>query len=238
MASEVLLNTIRNAVAIDRAIFAWSNGLRVGQTIDLSDPNADRMLKLKGFSVPEAGGRWTDCATASIDLKLSPESERIGHLRLHIIPFVTATKGQTLRLCCGTAQEQVVHFPPGEFAWQTVDLPIGDLRADRLARIQIAVDHTFVPSELGLSSDSRALGVMIRQIKFLGDAVPNRVEEQVREPSKEPLKPSKVQDLVPLALGSSISLASPDAEQLVRLTGFSRPEATADGPTVPRRAWI
>ena len=162
----------------------------------MSDPNTERMLKVRGFSRPEEGGRWTDCATASIDLKLSPESKGVCYLRLHIIPFVTSTKGQTLRLRCGTAEELVVDFPPGEFARQTVDL-LGDVRADGLARIQIAVDHTFVPAELGLGADLRELGVMIRKIEFLA---------------------------VPLAAGNSISLASPDAERMIRLAGFSGPE--------------
>ena len=119
-----------------------------------------------------------------------------------------------------------MHFSPGAFAWTTVDLPLGDVRADALARIQIEVGHTFVPSKLGLGSDSRALGVMIRQIELLADAVADRVDEQVGEQIGNG---SGVADTViasgrgPCAaqLGSTISLASPDAERMIRLAGFS-----------------
>jgi hypothetical protein len=86
-----------------------------------------------------------------------------------MMPFVTQAEGQTLRLRCGKGKERVEHFPPGAFAWTTVDLPLGDVRADALARIQIRVGHTFVPAKLGLSSDSRALGVLIRQIQLLAE---------------------------------------------------------------------
>jgi hypothetical protein len=169
MSFEGLLRAIRNVVAIDRATSIHSSGLRIGQTLHLSDPDADRLLRVTGFSGAGSGGRWTDGATASIDLKLAPESVGICRLRLQMMPFVTQAEGQTLRLRCGKGKERVEHFPPGAFAWTTVDLPLGDVRADALARIQIRVGHTFVPAKLGLSSDSRALGVLIRQIQLLAE---------------------------------------------------------------------
>ena len=223
MSSEILLNTIRNVIAIDRATSAFSSGLRVGQTVYLSDPHAERTLKLTGFSMPELGGRWTDGATASISLKLAPDSAGIGRLRLHMMPFVTQTEGQTLRLRCGKSEEQVAHFSPGAPAWTTVDLPLEDTRPAALARIQIEVGQTFVPSKLGIGPDPRALGVMIRQIELLADAVADRVEEQIDEQTSESptLSSPAAEDLIPLVLGSTISLASPDAERMIRLTGFS-----------------
>ena len=227
MSSGILLNTIRNVVSIDRATSVYSNGLRVGLTVHLSDLHADRMLKLMGFSAPESGGRWTDGATATIGLKLAPELVGIGRLRLHMMPFVTEKKGQTLRLRCGKGEERVVHFSPGAaFVWETVDLPLADVRADGHAQIHLAVDHTFVPSKLGLSSDSRALGVMIRQIELLADAVSDRVDEPLADQMEKLTTPSSLaaEDLVPLAVGSSISLASPDAGRMIRLTGFSELE--------------
>ena len=169
MSFESLAKTIRNVVTIDRATSTYSSGLRIGQTVHLSDPDADRLLRVTGFSGPGSEGRWTDGATASIDLKLAPESVGICRLRLQLMPFVTQTEGQTLRLRCGKGEERVEHFPPGAFAWTTVDLPLGDVRADALARIHIKVDHTFVPAKLGLSSDARALGVLIRQIELLAN---------------------------------------------------------------------
>ena len=221
MSSDILLNTIRNVVAIDRATSGFSNGLRVGQTVHLSDPDADRNLKFTGFSRPESGGRWTDGSTATIHLKLAPESVGIGRMRLHIMPFVTEEKGQTLRLRCGEGPEHVVEFPSGALAWTTVDLPLADVRADGHMRIHLGVGHTFIPFELGVSPDPRALGVMIRQIELLADAIPDRVEEQIDEPTKKPTLSSLAdEDLIPLAAGTSISLASPDAERMIRLTGF------------------
>ena len=192
MSSEILLNTIRNVVAIDRATSACTTGLQLGQTVYLSDPAANRILKLTGFSHPESDGRWTEGAQATVDLKLAPESLETGRLRLHLMPFVSAEKGQTLRLRCGEGPEQVVEFSPGTLAWRTVDLPLAGVRTDTLVRIQIAVAHMFVPSEVGLGPDVRLLGVKIRHIELLK----------------------------PLTAGTSISLASPDAERMIRLTGF------------------
>jgi UDP-perosamine 4-acetyltransferase len=204
MSSEILLNAIRNVVAIDRATSACTNGLQVGETVYFSDPAASRILKLTGFSRPESDGRWTDGTVATIDLKLAPESVEIGRLRLHMMPFVTEDKGQTLRLRCGEGPEQVVEFFSGTLAWRMVDLPLTGVRADTSVRIQIAVAHTFVPSKLGISPDPRALGVMVRRIELVSNAV--------------------AEDFVPLAIGSSITLSSADAELMIRLAGFGRPE--------------
>src|SRR5215831_12157562 len=189
MSSEILLNTIRNVVAIDRAISACTSGLQVGETVYFSDPAASRILKLTGFSRPESDGRWTDGTQATIDLKLAPESVEIGRLRLHLLPFVTEDKGQTLRLRCGEGPEKVVEFSPGTLAWRIVDLPLAGVQADGHAQIQLVVGQTFVPLKLGMSPDSRALGVMVQKIELLNDAV---------------------EDFLPLAVGDSINLSSPD----------------------------
>ena len=204
MPSDILLNTIRNVVAIDRATSAYTTGLQLGQAVYFSDPVANRILKVTGFSRPESDGRWTDGNQATIDLKLAPESLETGRLRLHLMPCVSAEKGQTLRLRCGEGPEQVVEFSPGTLAWRTVDLPLAGIRADTLMRIQIAVAHMFVPSEVGIGPDLRLLGVKIRHIELLNDAVEDL--------------------LLPLAAGNSINLSSPDVDHMVRLTGFSEPD--------------
>jgi len=203
MSSEILLNTIRNVVAIDRATSACATGLQPGQTVYFSDPAANRILKVTGFSHPESDGRWTEGTQATIDLKLAPESLKTGRLRLHLMPFVSIKKGQTLRLRCGEGPEQVVEFSPGTLAWRMVDLPLAGVRADTLVRIQIAAAHMFVPSEEGIGPDLRLLGVKIRHIELLTDAVEN---------------------LLPLAAGNSINLSSPDVDHIVRLAGFSGPD--------------
>ena len=203
MSSEILLNTIRNVVAIDRATSACATGLQPGQTVYFSDPAANRILKVTGFSHPESDGRWTEGTQATIDLKLAPESLKTGCLRLHLMPFVSAEKGQTLRLRCGEGPEQVVEFSPGTLAWRMVDLPLAGVRADTLVRIQIDVAHMFVPSEEGIGPDLRLLGVKIRHIELLTDAL---------------------EDLLPLAAGNSINLSSPDVDHIVRLAGFSGPD--------------
>ncbi|MGH7783097.1 MAG: hypothetical protein ACREO5_04560, partial [Candidatus Binatia bacterium] len=201
MASEILLNTIRNVVAVDRA---FTTGLQPGQTVYFSDPAANRILKVRGFSGPESDGQWTDRSQATIDLRLTSESVETGRLRLRLMPFVSAEKGQTLRLRCGEGPEKVVEFSPGTRAWRMVDLPLAGVRADKFVRIQIAVAHMFVPAEMGLGKDLRSLGVRIRSIELLTDAV---------------------EDLLPLAAGKSIDLSSPDVDyHMVRLAGFSEPE--------------
>src|SRR5215813_12552649 len=204
MSSEILLNTIRNVVAIDRATFACTTGLQLGQSVYFSDPAANRILKLTGFSRPESDGRWTDGTQATIDLKLAPESFETGRLRLHIMPFVTEDRGQTLRLRCGEGPEQVVEFSPGTLAWRMVNLSLAGARADTLVRIQIDLAHMFVPSKVGTGPDPRPLGVMIRAIEVVSNAA--------------------AEDLVRLAAGDSISLSSPDAEGMVRLAGFNGPD--------------
>ena len=69
-----------------------------GRQLDLpSSPDVEQIIRLAGFSRPDPDGRWTDGTVATIDLKLAPESTEMGRLRLHIMPFVTKEKGQTLR---------------------------------------------------------------------------------------------------------------------------------------------
>src|SRR5262249_54057455 len=159
--------------------------LAAGSSISLSSPDAERMLRLAGFSRPDPDGRWTDGTQATIDLKLAPESVEKGRLRLHMMPFVTEETGQTLRLRCGEGPEKVVEFSPGSLAWRIVDLPLTGVQADGHAQIQLVIGQTFVPLKLGMSSDPRALGVMVQKIELLdhgGD------------------------DFLPLAAGNSINL--------------------------------
>src|SRR5262245_5563942 len=223
---EILRRTIRNVVSGDLANSA--DRLRQGQALHLSDPAAARMLKLAGFSAAEPGGRWMDRHKASIDIWLLPESGGPGRLRLHVMPFVTEELGQTLRVrWSSSGDEKVVDVPPGVHAWKTVDLPLAERRNNEHVRIDLAVERTFVPTELGLSADARALGVMIRQIEFLFDAGPERVETDdgaQTVPSRNS-SAGQARELVPLLPGGSVSLASPNAEQAVRLSGVSWAES-------------
>src|SRR5262249_31448931 len=191
------IEVVSNAAAEDLVRLA------AGDSISLSSPDAEGMVRLAGFNGPDPDGRWTDSALATIDLKLAPESVEMGRLRLHLMPFVTEDKGQTLRLRCGEGPEQVVEFSPGTLAWRSVDLPLAGVQADGHAQIQLVVGQTFVPLKLGMSPDPRALGVMVQKIELLdhgGD------------------------DFLPLAAGNSINLSSSDIDHIVRLAGFSRPD--------------
>ena len=208
--------------------------LAAGNSINLSSPDVDHKVRLAGFSGPDLDGRWTEGTVATIGLKLAPELMGMGRLRLHVMPFVTEEKGQTLRLRCGEGEERVVHFSPGTLAWEIVDLPLADVRADGHAQIHLVIDHTFVPSKLGLGSDSRALGVMIRQIELLADAVSDRVDEPLADQMEKLTTRSSLaaEDLVPLAVGSSISGLSrrwPDDS-----SGSANRSPTVDGPTARR----
>src|SRR5262249_57552599 len=134
---------------------------------------------------------------------LAPESVEKGRLRLHLMPSVTEDKGQTLRLRCGEGPEQVVEFSPGTLAWRIVDLAVEGVQGDGHAQIQLVIGQTFVPLKLGMSSDPRALGVMVQKIELLTDVG---------------------DDFLPLATGDSINLSSSDIDHIVRLAGFSRPD--------------
>jgi UDP-perosamine 4-acetyltransferase len=139
------------------------------------------------------------------------------------MPFVTEEKGQTLRLRCGDGPEKVVEFSPGTFAWRIVDLPLAGVQANGHAQIQLAVGQTFVPSKLGIGTDPRALGVMVQKIELLSATEPDPVDGQIGGQAREvPIQSTlESKDLVPFAIGNSISLASPDAGRMIRLTGFS-----------------
>src|SRR5262249_44116943 len=197
--------------------------LAAGNSINLSSSDIDHIVRLAGFSRPDHDGRWTDSTMATIDLKLAPESVEKGRLRLHMMPFVTEETGQTLRLRCGEGPEQVVEFSPGTLAWRIVDLPLAGVQADGHPQIQLVIGQTFVPLKLGMSSDPRALGVMVQKIELLSDTEPDRVDGQIGEQPKElPIQSTlEAEDLVSFAVGSSISLASPDAGRMIRLAGFS-----------------
>ena len=93
---------------------------RPAPSISLASPDAERMIRLAGFSGPDPDGRWTDGTVATIDLKFAPGSTEMSRLRLHVMPFVTKEKGQTLQLRCGEGPDKVVEFSPGTLAWRIV----------------------------------------------------------------------------------------------------------------------
>ena len=117
-------------------------------------------------------------------------------------------RGRPCSCAAARARNKLWSFLRGHFAWRIVDLPLAGVRADGHAQIHLVIGHTFVPSKLGMGPDPRALGVMIRQIELLADAIPDRVEEQIDEPTKKPtLSSLAAEDLVP-SRGRHLDLAS------------------------------
>jgi len=134
-----------------------------GTLIDLRRRGGDNDCQLSGFSQPEGGGRWSDGPRASISCPVPDlRGLRPGHLSLTIHAFVDHVPQQrlTLRLNGGPAQQFSFDSP----APQVLDLPLPAGGA-RVA-LTLELPDARSPQSLGLSGDSRQLGVLLSTLEF------------------------------------------------------------------------
>lgn len=132
--------------------------------IDFTDANKFLSCILTGFSGQEQGGAWTYVHEAQIRcprIKVNGKSPR--YLEVKALAFRADVASQRVTLSADGLPPQQVVYRSNQH--QIVTLPLRDTD-DEEVEIRLSMPEAVSPLQLGLSADSRVLGLFVRGIAF------------------------------------------------------------------------
>ena len=144
----------KKALALDcRSNFDFS--------IDGAIPNS----LLKGFSSPEAHGRWTDGRLAQFHCANNGLPARV--LRLYITPFIYGTlKSQSISISLNGVALGVHEFSNSRGDGGPIVIIIPDKIDAKQYTLEFKMPDATAPKDIGFSEDGRILGFSFKKIQF------------------------------------------------------------------------
>ena len=132
--------------------------------IELTDANKIFVCSTHGMSGREGGGSWTDSREATLRCPLPQVGGKTpGRVDVEVVAF----RGDiaSMRALVGVEGQPLRQLTVGGSATQTLSLPLGG-QAAREVVIRFELPDVRSPQELGLSNDTRKLGLLVRAIEF------------------------------------------------------------------------
>lgn len=126
--------------------------------INFSEDGHEKKVLIEGFSVGEAAGRWTDGPMAS--LNFVDENPRINFIELEISSVFSENLSVPLIVTKGG---KVYEFKLKGIGKNRFDLPDG---IKGPLQIKFVIPNPASPLSLGLGSDSRNLGLMLKTVRM------------------------------------------------------------------------
>ena len=138
-----------------------------GSVVKLSEPQPEGVDELRGFSLPEASGRWTDGKEASIGLALESPATSALKLTARVAAFVIPQHSkQAVDILVNGNQVGRWEFHFGEqIAERQIVIPHSVANGARKLLITFLLPDAAVPADLKFSSDARMLGINVAQIR-------------------------------------------------------------------------
>lgn len=132
--------------------------------IDFTESNKVFPCALTGFSGREGGGSWTSAPRATLRCPLVQVGGKApGHVEITASAFRSDVASQRAVLTVEGMPPQRASFAgAGE---RTLSLPLSGRAADELV-VQFELPDAVSPQQLGLSGDTRKLGLSVRAIEF------------------------------------------------------------------------
>ncbi len=135
---------------------------------------ATQKYQVQGWSHPETWGTWTDGAVAELAMRLTPAPS--GPLRLMTrIQSAMTHRQQPIQEMEILANDTVIRHasfragdPPLDI---NVLIPATALNHEGMLRLVFRIAHPSSPRALGMSGDSRQLGILVHQIRISAVAV-------------------------------------------------------------------
>lgn len=135
----------------------------VGRDIDFTAAGDSQLFTLAGWSTPETGGRWTDGPEAELLLRLRDAPPDNLHMIADVLPFCHDAGLTVDAIVNGSLLATWEFSPPGAPTRCEVAIPASLATRDHL-HVLFRVKEPKVPSALGLSEDSRALGLAFQRL--------------------------------------------------------------------------
>ncbi len=119
---------------------------------------------ISGFSNPEAEGTWTDGKNAAFVCKMpSSAEERPKYMRIVAQAFVQPGHPQAVEVALNGSERKTVQFAKAG-AQQIIELPV-PAQGNQL-KVEFSMPDAVSPESLGLSHDTRKLGLYVNWIQF------------------------------------------------------------------------
>ena len=140
----------------------------VPTTIDLSSRASVDQLNCQGFAPPEPHGRWTNGHDATLGFTIDPACNRDVLLTLELAGFLQPTTLPEQRVAIGVNGVSCGVWSIREPGWHArpIILPVLERERDGLISLSFAIPTCLAPATLGISPDTRALGIIIRRLLF------------------------------------------------------------------------
>lgn len=117
----------------------------------------------EGWSSQEETHRWTDGQTAKLVFKLTKTPKNPLMLKVHASPFLGGgLNHQYVRLLVNG--QEVIQWSMKGLAWYECPIPSYLIKQDGIILLSFIVDTPLSPSEIGESTDSRKLGIAMREL--------------------------------------------------------------------------
>jgi hypothetical protein len=152
----------------------------VGEVIDFSQRGVGTLYATRGWSVPEAWGRWSVNRGATIQMRLAdPRSHALdlelvmgalvsgSHPCQQVVILVNEKEVARERLCMGKGAEQAISYK--------FTLARELMRADGIIEIRFLTPDSISPKMLGLNSDDRVLGIGLRTLRLVPHPISSTV---------------------------------------------------------------
>lgn len=157
----------------------YSNVLHyeAGKTLSFTQNGGEEGFLLDGWSVVEDWGRWTDARTASLVMRMPAVGDGAVNLEFKSRAFLAATH-QSLELAVSVNGQKLAVFnyvapQDANDSTRTMKIPHDLLaKSGGLLTIRFDIEKPVSPASLGLSADSRHLGLGLVSLKLAAE--PNR----------------------------------------------------------------
>lgn len=136
--------------------------------VKLDERSKPEQVELIGFSAPEPEGIWTAGPRAAITFRIVPERHTDIDIRLELRPFVVRKSLPRQELSVISGGRELARWSIGEQGFRTrrLIIPSSCVDDDGLIRLELAIPTCTQPSALGVNSDGRQLGVMLRRLAW------------------------------------------------------------------------
>lgn len=142
--------------------------ISVPTTMDLNSNASADQLDCQGFAPPEPHGRWTNGHDAQLGFVIDPACNRDVLLTIELAAFLQPTILPEQRVAISVNGVSCGVWSIREPGWHArpIILPVLERERDGLISLSFAIPTCRAPAVLGISPDTRVLGVIIRRLLF------------------------------------------------------------------------
>lgn len=130
----------------------------INSEINLNEEVNEKIVRLDGFSVIEFDGRWTEGGIAEI--RLVEENPKINFIEFEVTSVFYENKNTSVIVVKGAKKFVFKIDGVGKYRFDISD------NIDGQIKIQFQIANPISPSTLGLSTDTRSLGVMVKNVRL------------------------------------------------------------------------